>query len=226
VDAQPRQRTSMRHDLRALLLLAGGVAIACSRSPEPPRSVTIRLPPLPPASLEPVPAVSAAAAPPLPSAGAASLLPVLRELHRFLERDKLTVGDIVNKVGTIKADPGLPMSMVLRPSAPAFQAARLARYPDGAPYLLEIELNPEARPTIQDLRDIFGEDRPSRGPHGERTTIFYPPSREKRWSVAVIADLSRCWDPHSAAEPPPGPCEPLHAGSRVEKLALRRDPGL
>src|SRR5262245_57560428 len=149
----------MHRALTALLLLPFGVAIACSRSPEPPRPVTIPLPPLPSASLEPDAAASAPAAPPRPPAGVASLLPLLRELHRFLERDKLTVGDIVNKVGTVKEDPGPPMSMQLRPSAPAFQTASIARYPDGAPYLLEIEFTPEARPTIQDLRDIFGADR-------------------------------------------------------------------
>src|SRR5207237_10300961 len=101
-----------------------------------------------------------------------------------------------------------PLPMTLKPRAPWFQGAQLSCYPDcGAVYTLDLDFTSEARPTVQELRTVFGKDQPVvLSLHGQRTTIFYPPSKIKRWSGAFIADLSRCFDRHSSADPPPGPC--------------------
>lgn len=168
---------------------------------------------------------SPSAAPLGPPERTTSLLLLLRDLERFLEQDNLTAADVVARVGPIEDDPGGSMPMKLRPRVPEFREASLSRYPEGPLYLLEVAFAPDARPTILELRGIFEKDRlvvPSL--HGERETTFYPTSTGARWSVAVIASLSRCRDPHSDAEPPPGPCEKLSAGSRVETITFRRDP--
>jgi hypothetical protein len=168
---------------------------------------------------------STSTAPPRAPADTTPLLTSLRDLERFLEQDRLTAADVVARIGPIEEDRGGSMPMKLRPRVPRLRKASLSRYPDGSIYLFEVAFAPDARPTILELRGIFGTDNlvvPTL--HGERESISYPTSMGARWSVAVIADLSCCRDPHSNAEPPPGPCEELNAGSRVETTAFRRDP--
>jgi hypothetical protein len=170
--------------------------------------------------------LSASATPPGPPADTAPLLPLLRDLERLLEQDPLTTADVAAQVGPIEEDPGRGLPLKLRPRAPMLQKASLTRsLAGGELYLLRVAIAPEARPTILALRGIFGNDRPVVASlHGERETVFSPPSSGPKWSVAVIASLSPCWDPHSHDAPPPGPCEKLTAESRVETITFRRDP--
>jgi hypothetical protein len=73
------------------------------------------------------------------------------------------------------------------------------------------------------LHDVFGADQIGHGFHAERFTMFYPKSQSAHWTVAVIASMPSCFDPHSDAEPT-GPCEDIVAASRIESVSFRRDP--
>lgn len=159
-------------------------------------------------------------------------LQLLTSLETLLEHD-VTVDDVARAVGPIDDDPG-PESrseLTLHPMNPKLATAKLARYPAdeaklaGAVYLLELAIPPRARPTFGELATVFGPGRIGPSLHAERIQMFYPHSRSKRWSVAVIAAMSSCHDPHSDAEPPPGPCTPIEDASRVETITFRRDPG-
>jgi hypothetical protein len=231
-----------------LSILAATALVACSRAPDAPQptapppllvaaqSASARpaaaspAPPSPhPPSPEPVsPAPTAATTAPAQPGLSAQTTPVLKllvELHHLLLQDALTIKIVTDRVGPIVEDPGMPMPVTLKPRAAELQQAKLARYPEGgAVYILELQFTPEARPTFQELRSVFGKDRRIGNLHGERGTIFYPTAKGKGWKVAVIAEMSPCFDPHSAANPPPGPCEKVSAQSRAEKLTFRRDP--
>jgi hypothetical protein len=104
--------------------------------------------------------------------------------------------------------------------------ARVSRFPPDTIYTVELELVREARPTMAELGTIFGKRHGSRfrDDHGQRYDVFYPPSKGRRWSVAVIANLLPCFDWHSKGDPPPWPCTEIADDSLVETVDFRRDP--
>ena len=189
------------------------IVVACSPPPKIPTAA---------------PMAAASSVTPVERLVATPTLRLVTSLEALLERDALVVDDVVAAVGPIVTDPGIPMPITLRPSAPEIIKAELGRYPagdrlEGVVYLLELGFSREARPTLDELGRVFGEGRPGHGFHGERFTMFYPLSRSAQWSVAVIASLPSCFDPHSDAVPA-NPCEPTNRESRVESVTFRRDP--
>ncbi len=164
------------------------------------------------------PIASASVAPP---PRAINILTMLSELRVLLQRNDLAVADVVRSVGSITSDPGIPMPMELRPAAPIVEKASLARFADGSVYVLDIVPRANARPTIAELRRLFGVEDTIPALHGEREVIFYPTSLT-HWKVAVIALVSRCFDFHSTEEPTE-PCVEISDTARVQKITFRRD---
>lgn len=137
---------------------------------------------------------------------------LIRDLISFLSQDTLTVEDVVARIGPVTNDPGIPMSLEMRPTLVGVRSARLARYPDsGVPYLLTLEFAPDARPTVAELKATFGDYHRARTGRGRPiSVIFYPPAIGTHWQVALIAELLSKGDD---LDPVP-----------VTTLALRRDP--
>jgi hypothetical protein len=207
---------------------------ACSRSREAPTPAAIAI------SAEPAtPPPPLASAAPRPAAIALSVLPILVEIERLLERDPLTLEEVMATVGPIDEAQSKPTDdvVMLRPRLPWVRKARVMRYgrdkwysgPEfgrGAIFILELHFVPEARPTIAELGGIFGERHGGAYPdlHGFRSTTFNPPTKGRRWSVTVLADLLPCFDPHGWGDPPPYPCTPVAEDSLAEKVELLRNP--
>ena len=112
------------------------------------------------------------------------------DLIQFLSQDPLSVAEIVARVGPVADDAGLS-SVELRAILPGVRAARLARYPDSdLPYALELELTPDARPTVAALKPLLGDYEEMRTDRGvPREIWFHPPAKGPRWRVAAIAEL-------------------------------------
>lgn len=137
---------------------------------------------------------------------------LLRELMLLLSQDTLTVEDVIARVGPVAHDPGVPMPLELRSTLDGVRSARLSRYPDsGLPYVLTLELAPDAQPTVATLKADFGDYHRAHTDRGKPIEVmFYPPAMGTRWQVAVIARLA--------------PIEGSLDDAKVTTLALRRDP--
>jgi hypothetical protein len=129
----------------------------------------------------------------------------------FLSQGHLRTNDVCGRIGSVSNDPGGLVSMRLRTSIPGLSAVTLARYPDSdVPYLLEMELVEEGRPTLAELTTLLGEYHRSLIRDGlPSEVIFYPFSEDKPWQVGVIAQLE-------SSSPP-------SASARVNRISLRRD---
>src|SRR5262245_4034169 len=114
---------------------------------------------------------------------------LLTELVRLLSREPLTVAEVVAKIGSIRSDPGPPLDIDLESKVDGIRGARISRYPDtGELYILELELVDPI--PVASLRAAFGEFRQTRTDRGHpRSIIFFPPSTEPHWKVAVIAEI-------------------------------------
>jgi len=139
------------------------------------------------------------------------MMDLIRDLVEFLSQDSLTVEDVVAKVGSITDDPGGLMPIKLRPALASVQEADLARDPDnGLPYVLSIRPLADAALTASILRQAFGDyTRLRTDRHHPPEIIFYPPTFDLRWKIAVIATL------RSAAEP--------FADQQISSLSFRRE---
>lgn len=117
------------------------------------------------------------------------MMAFLADLARLFARDGLTVDDVVRAIGPIERDPGVPMPIVLHPSAGGIHAASLARYPDSLlPYLLNLELAEGARPTVGDLTRTFGAFVVLPRDRGMPAWIrFAPAAPPSRWTVTINA---------------------------------------
>ena len=167
------------------------------------------------------PAATPAAGTAPPSQDAAALFPLLGDVHRLLVQDHLSVAALAESVGTIAKDPGAPLPTVIRPRLPGLTAARIFQQPRGVIATLELDFAPSARPTIEQLRGLFGEDRVVLFHlHGERMTMFYPRAKGRHFSVVVTATAARCAEPHPQGDA----CDKLDAASLLQSLELRRDP--
>ena len=120
------------------------------------------------------------------------MIAFLADLVRFFARDGLTVDDVVHAVGPIARDPGVPMPIVLQPSAGGIHAASLARYPDSLlPYLLTLELAEGARPTVGDLTRSFGAFVALPRDRGMPAWIrFAPAAPPSAWTVTINAPVA------------------------------------
>ena len=139
---------------------------------------------------------------------------LLRQVFQLLGGPKLAVGDVVKLLGPIDTDPGIPVSIRLRPASPDLKSASLSRYPEsGVPYLITLEPVPNARPTLHDLQEIFGEYRRGLGSARKIVEfIFYPHVPGAPWQIAVIARLG-------------GPSANFDA-EPVRTISFRRDPAV
>lgn len=140
------------------------------------------------------------------------MIDLIRELHEFLSRDQLSIEDVIARVGAVTNDPGGLMPVELQPSLPGVREASLARNPDnGLPYLLTIELAPDANLTTAELQQAFGDYKRMRTHRGQPPEIFFnPPATGTAWKVAILATLQ------SASEP--------LEDQQVSSLSFRREP--
>lgn len=118
--------------------------------------------------------------------------------------------EIVSQIGTVKHDPGAPMSIEVDPSSPNLRSVTIARDPDtGSPFLLTLTPAPAERPALSTLEALFGPCRRVRTGLGAPASCIIDPARSyPDCSIAMIL-----------AFPVPSPGEePL-----VHSIALRRD---
>ena len=139
------------------------------------------------------------------------MIELLRTLVLLLSQDFLTVEDVIARFGSIVCDPGVPMPINIRPG-PGLRAVSLARYADtGLPYLLTIEPELSARPTIAALRRAFGDYHRTLSDRGRPVELLFNPSiTAHRWRVVLIAELAA--DGRELED------------ATVANVALRRDP--
>lgn len=137
---------------------------------------------------------------------------LIRDLVHFLSQDPLTVEDVAARVGPVKHDPGGLMPIEIHPILTGLRSVRLMRYPNsGLPYMLDLDLMPDARLTAAALKVVFGDYHRARTDRGRPSEIlFYPPATGPRWKVVVIAELGPVVDELDEAP--------------VTSIALRRDP--
>ncbi len=141
----------------------------------------------------------------------AAVIPLIQDMVGFLSQDPLTVEDVAARVGTALRDPGIPMPIELNPKLPGVHSAKLARYPDsGLPYLLDLELDPEARPTVAKMKAALGASRQAPTDRGRPRKVLFYPAAGPKWQVVIIAELAQ----------EPGELET----TPITTLALRRDP--
>ena len=140
------------------------------------------------------------------------MIELIQDLVRFLSQDGLTVDDIRARVGTVMHDPGGLLPLELQPQMAGVRAAQLARDPvSGRPYLLDLQLAAEARPTVSALKSALGNYRQAITNRGRpRQVLFYPPTLATQWTVVVIAELAEGGDGLDDAT--------------ATRLAFRRDP--
>ena len=117
------------------------------------------------------------------------MIDLIEELVRFLSQDPLTVRDVIARIGAVIEDPGIPMPIRIEPNVPGVKSARLARFPDsGLPYLLMLEPEGDARPSVASLTSILGDyDRVHTHRGMPRELIFSPKAIGNHWRVFVIA---------------------------------------
>ena len=140
------------------------------------------------------------------------MIELVRDLIVLLERESLTVQEVVSRVGAVTEDGGAPLPMVLRSRLTGVRAAKLARYPDsGLPYTLELRLAPAAQPTVAALKVGLGEYQRAPTDMGRpREIVFRPAGAGATWRVAVVAELS---------------ASPVEIDrSKAAVITLRRDP--
>jgi hypothetical protein len=118
-----------------------------------------------------------------------AVIDLIEELVPFLSQDPLTVEDVIARIGSLIEDPGIPMPIRIEPKVHGVQSARLARFPDsGLPYLLILELQADARPSVASLRAIMGDYDRVRTDRGmPREILFSPEAVGRRWRIVVIA---------------------------------------
>ena len=116
----------------------------------------------------------------------------LQELGAFFARDPLSVQDVIERIGSASADPGIPMAIELRPRIPGIGAAKLWRYPEtGSPYLLRLELAAGEPLVVRNVAARFGPyDRSATGPETIPAIVFRRAIGGDRWSVKVLAEYS------------------------------------
>jgi len=126
---------------------------------------------------------------------------LIRDLIRFLSDARLTVEDIVARIGPVVRDAGGLAPIELRPQITGAQAARVARFPGSdAPYFLDLQFVPNARPLLGAITAHLGEFKLLLTDRNHPTeVIFYPPIVGKHWQIAVIAQLTAAEDPDENA---------------------------
>lgn len=123
--------------------------------------------------------------------GGTAMAGLIRDMVNFLSRDSLTIEDVTAMTGCVTSDPGGLIPVEMQPVLPGVRTARVARYPDsGLPYMLDLDLAPDARPTVAALKELFGDYRRAPSDWDQaRQLLFYPPAEGTRWGIVVIARL-------------------------------------
>ena len=140
------------------------------------------------------------------------LIEMIEDLMTFLSRDRLTVAEIIEKIGSEERDPGIPMPIELCPASSVLESADLARCPkSGQPYVLTINPVPEARPTVSELGQVLGAwESPLARREAPPSVIFQQAAVINRdWKVVVIVRIEDGKEDHAA--------------SRAVSIAFRRD---
>jgi hypothetical protein len=143
--------------------------------------------------------------------GGAATTDLIRDMVNFLSRDSLTVEDVTARTGRVTNDPGGLIPIEVQSGLPGVHAARVASYPDsGLPYMLDLDLAPDAWPTVAAVKGLLGDYQQARTDWDQpRQLLFYPPAEGSRWGVVVIARL----------EPAAGDV----ADGRIASISFRRD---
>lgn len=121
------------------------------------------------------------------------MIELIKDIVRFLSQNRLTVEDIVARVGSVASDSGGLMPIKLSPAIKGVRSANLARYPDsGLPYVLEIGFEADAQPKVKVLKSALGDYQRALTHRGRPIEIlFYPSSPEVAlWNVVLIAELA------------------------------------
>jgi hypothetical protein len=142
-----------------------------------------------------------------------SLIAQVHDLVHFLSQELLTVDDVLTRVGSLERDPGLPMPLELRSALPGVRTARLARYPDsGLPYVLTMEPELSARPTLAQLKTVLGDYAQMLTHRGRPLEVTFSPAPiGHTWRVVVMAQLE-------------SPTNDALDTAAVSSLSFRRDP--
>lgn len=140
------------------------------------------------------------------------IIELVGDLIHFLSKDRLTVEEVSARIGAVVRDPGGLMPIELRPHLAGLDAARLARYPDsGWPYVLDLELASNARPTAAALKTLLGDyQRALTDRTMPSELLFYPPTKGSHWQIVVVAQLEPAFEDLDTAP--------------VTRIAFRRDP--
>jgi hypothetical protein len=142
--------------------------------------------------------------------GAASVVPLVTELVAFLRRDGLTIDDVAGRVGPIAAGT-LSNQIALQSRLTGVRAAELLAYPDsGLPYMLSLEPDEAARPTLAAMKSALGDYRRMRSHFGEPRQASFSTARVPgAWHVVVLAEAEPTDDLESAP---------------ITRITFRRDP--
>lgn len=129
------------------------------------------------------------------------IIDLIGDLIHFLSKDQLTVEEVSARIGSVVHDPGGLRPIELRPHLPGLEAVRLARYPDsGWPYVLDLDLALNARPTVAALKTLLGDyQRALTDRSMPSELLFYPPTQGSHWQIVVAARLEPAFEALDAA---------------------------
>jgi len=104
------------------------------------------------------------------------------------------------------------MPITLGPPVSGIRAVTLGRYPEsGSPYVLTLEFEAGAEPTVAELAAAFGAYERGSSDRGQPIPLHFERQFQgSNWKVALIAEI------------PPGASGPDRA--KVQRVSLRRDP--
>jgi hypothetical protein len=125
------------------------------------------------------------------------------QLAQFLSEEH-TAAEVSGRVGKIIKDRSAPQPMVLEPHLPGVQAATLGLYKTGKPYVLRLQFQADARPTLAAMREKFGAFERLDTDLGQRPHLSCTLPPGPAWQVVLIAELGE--------------------SDRIVSLAFRRDP--
>jgi hypothetical protein len=120
--------------------------------------------------------------------------------------------EIAAHIGSVKHDPGIPMSIEIEPRSSKLQSAELARDPEsGQPYLLTLVPVPSERRALSSLEALFGPCKRTRPGLGLPASCIIDPAQSyDDCSIALILKY---------------PVAPPGDEVLVHSVTLRRDAG-
>jgi hypothetical protein len=109
----------------------------------------------------------------------------------LLSRDDLDTFTLIEFVGKVISDPGIPMPIELETNLEGIQSASLARFPSsGLPYVLTLRIAADSQLTLATLKPQLGVYQELITDIGRRTTVlFNTPKTDSHWQVTVMAEM-------------------------------------